>query len=41
MEVVDVSEPRAGEPGHVVVRPETIGICGSGSPTTSTATWAR
>jgi L-gulonate 5-dehydrogenase len=29
MEVVDVPEPGPAEPGCVVVRPETIGICGS------------
>jgi threonine dehydrogenase-like Zn-dependent dehydrogenase len=29
MEVVDVPEPGAAEYGCVIVRPETIGICGS------------
>src|SRR4029077_14628478 len=29
MEVVDVPEPGPAAPGCVVVRPETIGICGS------------
>lgn len=29
MEVVDVPEPGPPEPGHVVIRPETVGLCGS------------
>ena len=29
MEVVDVGEPGEPEPGHVLVRPEVVGLCGS------------
>jgi threonine dehydrogenase-like Zn-dependent dehydrogenase len=29
MEVVDLPEPGPAEPGRVVVRPETVGLCGS------------
>jgi threonine dehydrogenase-like Zn-dependent dehydrogenase len=29
MEVVDVAEPEAAGPGELIVRPETVGLCGS------------